>query len=203
VADLYSLTAGQLVTLDRFAEQSATQLVAAIAAARTRPLSVLLFGLGIRHVGKTVAQLLARRFGTLAALAAASEAEIEAVPGVGPTIAQAVAEFFATDVNQKLIARLAAAHVAQTEPNAVASGGPLTGQTYVLTGTLPTLSRQQATELIERAGGRVAGSVSKRTTAVVTGDEAGAKLAKAREQGIEIIDEEELRRRTGAIGDRE
>ncbi len=203
VADLYSLTAGQLVTLDRFAEQSATQLVAAIAAARTRPLSVLLFGLGIRHVGKTVAQLLARRFGTMAALAAASEAEIEAVPGVGPTIAQAVAEFFATDANRKLIARLAAAHVAQTEPNAVTSGGPLTGQTYVLTGTLPTLSRQQATELIERAGGRVAGSVSKKTTAVVTGDEAGAKLAKARELGIEIIDEPELRRRTAGTGNGE
>ncbi|MDZ4864605.1 MAG: NAD-dependent DNA ligase LigA [Gemmatimonadota bacterium] len=195
VADLYSLTAGQLVTLDRFAEQSASQLVAGIAAARARPLALLLFGLGIRHVGKTVAQLLARRFGTMAALAAASEAEIEAVPGVGPTIAQAVAEFFATAANRELIARLAAAGVAQTEPNAVTSGGPLTDQTYVLTGTLPSLSRQQATELIERAGGRVAGSVSKKTTAVVTGDEAGAKLAKARELGVEIIDETELKRR--------
>jgi DNA ligase (NAD+) len=139
----------------------------------------------------------------MAALAAANEAEIEAVPGVGPTIAQAVAEFFATHANRKLIARLVAAGVAQTEPNAATSGGPLTGQTYVLTGTLPTLSRQQATELIERAGGRVAGSVSKKTTAVVTGDEAGAKLVKARELGIAIIGEQELLRRIEAIGDRE
>ena len=197
VADLYTLTTEQLLTLDRFAKQSATQLIASIAAARARPLSLLLFGLGIRHVGKTVAQLLARRFGTMAALAAASEAEIEAVPGAGPTIAQAVAEYFATSANQELIARLAAAGVAQTEPNAVTSGGALTGQTYVLTGTLPTLSRQKASALIERAGGRVAGSVSKKTTAVVSGDEAGSKLAKARELGIEIIGEDELRRRVG------
>ncbi len=195
VADLYSLTTDQLVTLDRFAEQSATQLVAAIAAARTRPLSVLLFGLGIRHVGKTVAQLLARRFGTMAALSAASEAEIEAVPGVGPTIAQAVAEFFTTGANRELVARLTAAGVTLTEPNAVKSDGTLAGQTYVLTGTLPTLTRQQATDLIERASGRVAGSVSKKTTAVVTGDDAGAKLAKARELGMEIIGEAELVRR--------
>ncbi|MEO8633810.1 MAG: NAD-dependent DNA ligase LigA [Gemmatimonadales bacterium] len=197
VADLYTLTADQLVTLDRFAKQSAAQLVAGIDAARARPLSLLLFGLGIRHVGKTVAQLLARRFGSMTALAAASEAEIEAVPGVGPTIAHAVAEFFAMPASQELIARLSAAGVAQTEPNAALSGGALTGQTYVLTGTLPTLSRQQAMELIERAGGRVAGSVSKKSTAVVSGDEAGSKLVKARELGIEIIDEQELMRRAG------
>ena len=195
VADLYHLTAAQLVELDRFAEQSAGQLVAAIEASRTRPLSTVLFGIGIRHVGKTVAQLLARRFGTLDALMQAPVEAVEAVPGVGPTIAQAVAEFFAEPRNRALLERLQASGLTLTEPRAVGAGGPLHGKAYVLTGTLPTLSRQAATELIEQAGGRVAGSVSKKTDAVVAGAEAGSKLEKARALGIEIIDEEELKRR--------
>ena len=195
VADLYGLEVDRLVQLDRFAEQSATQLVAAIAASRTRPLSLVLFGLGIRHVGKTVAQLLARRFGTMTALAAATLAEVEAVPGVGPTIAAAVVEFFETPASRTLVERLAAAGLTLAEPRAVAADGPLAGKAYVLTGTLPTLSRQAATDLIEQAGGRVTGSVSKKTDAVVAGDDAGSKLEKARGLGIEIIDEAELLRR--------
>jgi DNA ligase (NAD+) len=197
VADLYDLTMEQLVQLDRFAEQSASQLVAAIAASRTRPLSNLLFGLGIRHVGKNVAQLLARRFGTMAALQAASEEAITEVPGVGPSIAQAVTGFFAAPGNRTLAERLARAGVRQDEPRAVAAGGPLRDKTYVITGTLPTLSRPQATDLIEQAGGRVAGSVSKKTDAVVAGEDAGSKLEKARALGVEIIDETELLRRVG------
>ena len=195
VADLYGLEVDRLVQLDRFAEQSATQLVAAIAASRTRPLSLVLFGLGIRHVGKTVAQLLARRFGTMTALATATLAEVEAVPGVGPTIAAAVVEFFETPASRTLVERLAAAGLTLAEPRAVAADGPLAGKAYVLTGTLPTLSRQAATDLIEQAGGRVTGSVSKKTDAVVAGDDAGSKLEKARGLGIEIIDEAELLRR--------
>ena len=152
VADLYGLEVDRLVQLDRFAEQSATQLVAAIAASRTRPLSLVLVGLGIRHVGKTVAQLLARRFGTMTALAAATLAEVEAVPGVGPTIAAAVVEFFETPASRTLVERLAAAGLTLAEPRAVAADGPLAGKAYVLTGTLPTLSRQAATDLIEQAG---------------------------------------------------
>jgi len=197
VADLYSLESERLVTLERFAEQSAAQLVAAIAASKGRPLSLLLFGLGIRHVGGAVAQLLARRFGSMDALTAASEAEINDVPGVGGAIAEAVVHFFAEPRNRMLIERLRSAGLQLTEPAAVREGGPLTGKTYVLTGTLPTLSRTQATELIERAGGRVAGSVSKKTDAVVAGAEAGGKLERATALGVEIIDEAELLRRAG------
>jgi DNA ligase (NAD+) len=197
VADLYELTADRLVQLDRFAEQSAGQLVAAIAASRARPLSSLLFGLGIRHVGKTVAQLLARRFGTMEALMRAGEEEIGSVNGVGPTIAEAAAAFFAERRNRELIGRLERAGLTFKEPRAASADGALKGKTYVLTGTLPTLSRSRATELIEAAGGRVAGSVSRKTDAVVAGADAGGKLEKARECEVEIIDEAELLRRVG------
>jgi len=197
VADLYQLQTEPLVKLERFAEQSAAQLVAAIAASKKRPLSLLLFGLGIRHVGSTVAQLLARRFGSMDALMIASEAEINDVPGIGGAIAEAVVHFFAERRNRMLIERLRTAGLQFTEPAAVQEGGPLAGKTYVLTGTLPTLSRPEATALIERAGGRVAGSVSKKTDAVVAGGEAGGKLEKAKGLDVEIIDEQELLRRVG------
>ncbi len=197
VADLYRLEAGRLAELDRFAEQSADQLVKAIAASRGRPLSTLLFALGIRHVGKNSAVLLARRFGTLGALAAADEEAVAAVPGIGPTSARAVVEVFAEPRPRRLLARLEQAGLSTVEPRAAAGGGALAGATYVLTGTLPTLSRAEATALIEEAGGHVGGSVSKRTTAVVAGAEAGAKLEKAEALGVEVIDEGELLRRVG------
>src|SRR3712207_1313782 len=149
VADLYQVRSEQLVELDRFAKQSADQLVAAIADSKARPLSSLLFGLGIRHVGKTVAVLLARRFGSMAALVQASEDTVNAVQGVGPTIARAVVAFFAEPRNTDLIARLDAAGLTFTEPGGAAGDGALAGKTYVLTGTLPTLSRGEATALIE------------------------------------------------------
>jgi DNA ligase (NAD+) len=196
VVDLYELTADRLVELDRFAEQSAEQLVGAIDASRSRPLSSLLFGLGIRHVGKTVAVLLARRFGSMRTLMKADEAAINAVPGIGPTIAEAVVAFFEERRNRELIDRLERLKVNFEEPRA-SSGGALAGQTYVLTGTLPTLSRTEATELIEAAGGRVAGSISKKTDALVAGEEAGSKLEKARSLGVDVIDEAELLRRLG------
>jgi DNA ligase (NAD+) len=197
VSDLYRLTAAELVALDRFAEQSANQLIAAIAASKSRPLASLLFGLGIRHVGKNIAQLLARRFGTLAALRDADVATVSDVPGIGPVIAEAVVEFFADRRNRALVDRLADRGVSTEEPNVPDSAGVLTGKTYVLTGTLPTLSRTEAAGLIEQAGGRVAGSVSKKTDTVVAGAESGAKLERARELGIEVIAEEELLRRVG------
>ncbi len=197
VADLYELTAERLVELERFAEQSAQQLVAAIEASKAQPLSSLLFGLGIRHVGKTVAQLLARRFGTMGALMKATSEQINEVPGVGGAIAEAVVAFFAEPRNVTLVSRLQESGLQFSEPRAASADGPLLGKTYVLTGTLPTLSRGQATELIEGAGGRVAGSVSKKTDAVVSGEEAGGKLDKAKSLGIEIIDEPELLRRVG------
>jgi DNA ligase (NAD+) len=197
VADLYQLRVEQLLELDRFAQQSAEQLVRAIETSKSQPLSLLLFGIGIRHVGKTVAVLLARRFGTMQALMDATAEAIHDVPGVGPSIADAVVAFFGLPRNRRLVERLAEAGVNLVEPQAVAAGGALAGKTYVLTGTLPTLSRGQAADLIERAGGRVAGSVSRKTDAVVAGDEAGGKLDKAKALEIEIIDEAELLRRVG------
>jgi DNA ligase (NAD+) len=148
-------------------------------------------------VGKTVAVLLARRFGTMQALMQASVETINAVPGVGPTIAAAVVAFFAEPRNTELIGRLERAGLTFSEPGAAGGDGALSGRTYVLTGTLPTLSRTEATGLIEAAGGRVAGSVSKKTDAVVAGDDAGSKLEKAKELGVEVIDEAELLRRVG------
>jgi DNA ligase (NAD+) len=198
VADLYELTAAQLIELERFAEQSAEQLVMAIAASKSRPLSNLLFGLGIRHVGKTVAVLLARRFGTMSALMAASEEAINDVPGIGSAIAEAVVAFFGEPRNRTLIERLERSGLNFAEPRAAGGDGSLSGKTYVLTGTLPTLSRTRATELIEAAGGRVAGSVSKKTDAVVAGEDAGSKLEKAKTLGVEVIDESELLRRVGS-----
>ena len=195
VSDLYRITESQLIELDRFAEQSAAQMVEGIAHSTQRPLSLLLFGLGIRHVGKTIAQLLARRFRTLAALRAAGVEAIGETPGVGPTIAEAVAEFFGNADNAALVDRLIAAGVSTEEPNAAGLEGPLAGTVFVVTGTLATLSRTEAQALVERAGGRIAGSVSRKTTAVVAGADAGTKLEKARTLGIEIIDEAELLRR--------
>ncbi|MEO6058222.1 MAG: BRCT domain-containing protein, partial [Gemmatimonadales bacterium] len=128
---------------------------------------------------------------------AAAEAEINEVPGVGGAIAEAVVAFFAEPRNLELVGRLQAAGLTGREPRAAAAGGPLAGRAYVLTGTLPTLARAEATELIEGAGGRVASSVSRKTDAVVAGADAGGKAEKARTLGVEIIDEAELLRRVG------
>jgi DNA ligase (NAD+) len=194
VADLYRLEVDQLVKLERFAKQSATQLAQAIAASKAQPLSILLFGLGIRHVGKTVAALLARHFGSMDRLRAADVPTISGVAGVGEVIADAVVSFFHNPDNRALVADLAALGLTMTEPNAAGSEGPLAGKTYVITGTLPTLSRGEATRLIEQAGGRVAGSVSKKTDALLAGEEAGSKLEKAKELGVPVIDEAHLLR---------
>lgn len=197
VSDLYGLSVPQLVELDRFADQSATLLVRSIADSATRPLSQLLFGLGVRHVGKNIAQVLARRFGDLTAVAEADLDTIAEVPGIGPIIAAAVFEFFRTPANRALLERLAKAGLNFTEPNAGPVGGALAGKSYVLTGTLTTLSRPEATALIEAAGGRVGGTVTKKTDTVVAGAEAGGKLDRARALGVEVIEEAELLRRVG------
>ena len=195
VADLYHVTVDQLVALERFARQSASLLVASIDASKARPLSALLFALGIRHVGKTVALALARHFGTLDALRTASEADIGAVAGVGETIAHAVHAYFADDASSALVDRLVASGLSTGEPRVVIADGPLTGQTWVLTGTLPSLTRSAAAELVVQAGGTVGSSVSKKTTAVLAGTDAGSKLDRARELGVEVVDEQEFLRR--------
>ena len=200
VATIYHITKQQLMSLERFADQSAEQLVQAIEASKRQPLSLLIFGLGIRHVGKQVATLLARRFGTLDALARAGREEISAISGVGPAIADAVVSWFATPEGQDLVERLHQAGVVGVEPiDALQPAeGPFRGEVVVLTGTLPTLSRTEATARIEAAGGRVTGSVTKKTTLVVAGLEAGSKLDQARGLGLAIIDEPELLRRLGS-----
>jgi DNA ligase (NAD+) len=197
VADLYHLEAGRLAALDRFAAKSSEQLVAAIAASKAQPLSRLLFALGIRHVGDGAAELLARRFGTMDALEEAGPDAVAEVRGIGPTIAAAVVAFFREPRNRDLIARLKAAGLRMDEPVKVTAGGVFDGQTFVLTGTLPTLARAEATRLIEQAGGSVTGSVSKKTTAIVAGEEPGSKLEKAKQLGVAIWDEAELLRRLG------
>jgi len=197
VADLFRLTAPQLAALDRLGEKSAANLVAAIEEARQRPLARLLFGLGIRHVGSMAAELLARRFGTLDALAAAGEADILDVRGIGATIARAVVAFFADPTAQHLVTRLRRAGVNFSEPQRVEAGGVFEGMTVVITGSLPSLSREQAAALIEQAGGRVTSSVSRATSFLVVGADPGSKLERARALGTEIVDEAELLRRLG------
>ncbi len=178
-----------------FQAKSATALVEAIAASKQQPLSRLLNALGIRHVGAESAKLLARAFGTMDALQAASAEQIEALHGVGDTMAASVREWFDDPAMQDLVARLAAAGLRMDEPQAANADGVFKGMKIVLTGTLPTLSRPQATELIENAGGKVTSSVSKATDLVVAGEEAGSKLEKAKELGVSVIDEAELLRR--------
>jgi len=195
MADLYSLTVEQLVSLERFAEKSAEQLVAAIEESKKRPLSRLLNGLGIRHVGEGAAQLLARHFGSLEALMKAGEDEVEAVRGIGGIIAKSVVEYFSEPNTRTLMERLRKAGLTLTEPKAKMVGRSLAGVTVVITGTLPTLSRAAATELVQAHGGNVTSSVSKSTSFVVAGEAAGSKLEKARTLGIEVIDEAGLLRR--------
>ncbi|MDQ4080394.1 MAG: NAD-dependent DNA ligase LigA, partial [Gemmatimonadota bacterium] len=194
-ADIFALTVDELVLLDRFAEKSAENLIAAIDEAKTRPFSRLLNGLGIRHVGAGAAQLLARHFGSLDALARASEADILTVHGIGETTAHAVVTYFQNPTTARLVKKLRARGVNLEEPRQRAAGGALAGKTVVITGTLPTLSRQQATEIVEANGGRVAGSVSKNTDFLVAGEAAGSKLEKAKTLGVEVIDEADLLRR--------
>jgi DNA ligase (NAD+) len=198
-ADVYDLTVEQLVELERFAQKSAENLVAAIGASKAQPLSRLLFALGIGNLGEIGAKLLARHFGTMDALAAATVDDILAVRGVGETIAESVVSWFADPAARRLLKRLRERGLTFEEPKPVA-GTALRGQIFVLTGTLPTLSRDQATELIESHGGRVTSGVSRKTNVLVAGADAGSKLEKARELDIEIIDEAELLRRVGQEG---
>ena len=192
-ADLYHLTAAQLRGLERMAEKSASNLVAAIDASRRPSFARFVFALGIRNVGETTARDLARHFGTLDALMRATQPELLQVADVGPVVAQSIATFFEQPHNREVIDALLQAGV---QPQPVAwvppvadAASAVAGRTFVLTGTLPGLSRDEARVLIEAAGGKVAGSVSKKTDYVVAGDEAGSKLEKARTLGVAVIDE--------------
>ncbi|HVR52962.1 MAG TPA: NAD-dependent DNA ligase LigA, partial [Pseudorhodoferax sp.] len=189
-ADLYKLGVAKLAALERMADKSAANLVAAIDASRATTMNRFIFALGIRHVGEATAKDLARHFGKLDGLMAADEAALLEVNDVGPVVAQSIAHFFAEPHNVEVIEQLRAAgvHWAESEPVARAPA-PLSGKTFVLTGTLPTMSREDAKELLEAAGAKVAGSVSKKTDYVVAGAEAGSKLDKAEALGVPVLDE--------------
>jgi DNA ligase (NAD+) len=200
LADLYRLDAPTLAGLDRMGEKSAENLVAGLNASKSRSLDRFLTGLTIRHVGTRVAELLAERFGTLQALRGATLADLEAVPGLGPVVTRSVHEFLADPENTRVIDDLLAAGVRPAPVTAqVASLAslPLLGKTIVLTGTLPKRSRSEAEALIKRFGGKVTGSVSKATSYLLAGAEAGSKLEKARQLHITVIDEAELERIVG------
>ena len=191
-ADLYDLREQQLLELDGFAEISAQRLIAAIDASRARPFSRVLFAIGIEEVGEVTARNLAAQFRGIDALLAASPELIEQTPGVGPKMAATVAEQLAQPDLSELIVRLRAAGLRFEEDGPPPGEGPLAGLAFVLTGTLPDLTREAATELIQAAGGRVASSVSKKTDYVVAGDAAGSKLEKAERLGVSVIDEAAL-----------
>ena len=188
VADLYSLTEEQLVGLERFAEKSARTLLAEIERSKKAGLARVLMGLGIRFVGERTAELLGAEFGSMDALMAATAEKLERVEEVGPRISESIMEFFSRAANRELVQRLKDAGVDMTAEKKQRSA-QLAGLTFVLTGTLPTLTREEAKQRIEAAGGKTAGSVSKKTSYVVAGEEAGAKLDKARELNITVLDE--------------
>jgi DNA ligase (NAD+) len=194
VSDLYHLDAQRLLTLPRMGEKTVANVLANIEASKSRGLARLLFGLGIRMVGAQNAAILAGDFGSIDALAAASLDELLQSDGIGEQIAASVVLFFQQPPNRAMIERLRAAGLDLTAPKRErAPAGPLAGKTLVLTGTLPALTREEATELIVAAGGKVTSAVSKKTNYVVAGDEAGSKLAKAESLGVPIIDEAGLR----------
>ena len=188
-ADLYKLGITALANLERMADKSASKLLAAIEKSRDTSLARFVYALGIRNVGETTAKDLARHFGSLDALVAADVEALQQVPDVGPIVAKSVAEFFDEPHNVEVVEQLRAAGVHWVEGAPRDTAGVLAGKTVVLTGTLPDLSRDQAKELIEAAGGRVTGSVSKKTDFVIAGSEAGSKLDKARALGVEVLDQ--------------
>jgi DNA ligase (NAD+) len=214
-ADLYRLEAEQLAALERLGEKSAANIIAAIDVSRTRSLARVLWALGIAHVGGENADLLVRRFGSVAALREAPAEEIAETPGIGPVIAESVWQWFHDPRNEGLVGKLQEAGVTMTAPmrtgaaagatgaagenagSGRAAEGPLAGKTLVITGTLPALSRQDATDLIVAAGGKVAGSVSAKTDYLVVGEDAGSKLTKAQQLGTPLLDEQGLR---GLVG---
>ncbi|HUA09500.1 MAG TPA: NAD-dependent DNA ligase LigA [Candidatus Acidoferrales bacterium] len=194
IADIYALDAAKLAEVPRMGEKSIANLLAAIAGSKRRGLARVLAGLGIRFVGEQTAAILAGDFGSIAAIAEAGEEELQLSEGIGPEVAASVRLFFEQRANRTMIERLRKAGVVMEGALRERGAGPLAGKTFVLTGTLATLTREQAGALLEARGGKVSGSVSRRTDYVIAGEAAGSKLAKAKELGIAILDEEGLRR---------
>jgi DNA ligase (NAD+) len=191
-ADLYSLTVEDIMNLDRFGEVSARNVVDAIQARTTVPLHRFIFALGIEHVGEETARTLAAHFETLKALSAASAEQLSSVPDVGPVVSRSINEWFSHNYNKKLLEKFMAAKLEITPEQRVASG-PLSGKVFVITGSLDSMSRDEAKERIRALGGDISESVSKKTSYVVSGSDPGSKLNKARELGVAILDEDALR----------
>jgi DNA ligase (NAD+) len=188
-ADLYGITKGQLLELERFADKSAENLITAIARSKNPPLERLLFALGIRHVGEYVAKILARKFGSIAKIEAASQEELTAIEGIGPTIAESLFKFFHEPQNLKILRKLEQAGVKPVAERQAMSTA-LEGKTFVFTGGLKGFSREKAKEMVEALGGAATSSVSKKTDYVVAGDDPGSKYEKAKSLGVTILDEE-------------
>jgi DNA ligase (NAD+) len=188
-ADLYSITKEQLLELERFADKSADNLVAAIARSKHPPLERFLFALGIRQVGEYVAKILAKKFGSIGKIEAASQEELTAIEGIGPIIAESLFKFFHEPHNLKVLRKLEQAGVQPVVERREISAA-LEGKTFVFTGGLKNLSREKAKERVESLGGAAASSVSKKTDYVVAGEDPGSKYEKARSLGVAILDEE-------------
>jgi DNA ligase (NAD+) len=199
VADIFYLDRDGLLKLEGFKDKKVDNLLAGVEASKAQPPDRLLTALGIRYVGNIVAGLLLEEYRSIDALGQASTEQLQRVDGVGPQIAVAVAEWFSQEPNRAVLDKLRAAGLRfALSPKAAPSGpGPLDGLTFVITGTLPSLSRDEATNLILACGGRVAGSVSKNTNYLLAGEAAGSKLAKAAELGVQVIDEATLRAMIG------
>jgi len=202
-ADLYALSLPRLAQLERMGEKSAANLLAAIEKSKETTLPRLLYGLGIREVGEATALALARHFGTLERLMAADAEAIQQVPDVGPVVAAQVAAFFSSAEHRRVISALRRAGMKWPDmrrAGAPASLQPLAGRTFVLTGTLSAMTREQAQEALTERGAKVSGSVSKKTSFVIAGHEAGSKLARARELGVPVLDEQEFLKLLGRAG---
>jgi DNA ligase (NAD+) len=196
VADIYKLTKADLLSLERMGDKSAQNVLDEIENSKKLPLERVIYGLGIRMVGERTAQFLAEHFGSMDALMNAGEEELQEVNEVGPRIAQSIVEFFQEPKNRALVNQLQDMSLRLTGTKKQ-RGTKLAGKTFVLTGTLPNLTRDEAKKMIEDAGGRVSGSVSKKTDFVVAGDDAGSKLDKAKELGVKVIGEKELQELLG------
>ena len=197
VADIYDITAGEIMMLEGHQEKSAKNLVEAIERSKQNDLSRLMFALGIRHIGQKAAKLLSEHFGDIDSIIAASEEEIAEIDGFGGIMAKSAAEFFSMTQTADLIERLKAAGVNMKSLKEKSDDQRFAGLTFVLTGTLPTLSRKEATEIIENLGGKASSSVSKKTSYVVAGEEAGSKLQKATDLGIPVITQDDLLKMAG------
>ncbi|OEU74274.1 MAG: hypothetical protein BA869_01740 [Desulfuromonadales bacterium C00003107] len=197
-AGLYRLSREELLVCERMGEKSTDKLLAAIAASKERPLARFLFALGIRNVGEHLAKLLAAQFGTLAELALANRDQLLALHEVGPQVADSVVDFFANERNMQLLAELQNAGV-RPQTGEKRSGGPLTGKTFVFTGSLEIFKRKEAQQLVEGFGGRASGSVSKKTDYLVAGRDAGSKLDRANELGVTVLSEEEFQQLLAGI----